>query len=1197
MQKLNYHNMKNLLLIVLLITAAIAKAQVGIGTTTPKSTLDIPATNAATPTNSDGILIPRIDAFPITSPTVDQNGMMVFLTNDLPSKPKGFYYWDDPTTVWIGIGGGKGWDVAGNSGTNPVTNFIGTTDANDLAFRRNNLPAGKISQFNTAIGMNALTLNASGNNTAFGNSTLSANTNGNSNTAMGTTALLSNTVGNSNLALGYGAMANNTAASNNTAVGNNTLFAQNFLNGGTFYATNNTAVGESALFSNNPNSATTGKNNTALGYSALSSNSTGSNNIGIGANAQVQNATANDQLSIGNVIYGTAMSTTALGKIGIGETAPGAKLQISSATPTTPANTDGIIIPRVSTLTAAASMTAAQNGMMVFLSATFSGKSPGFYYWDSPGNAWKGVGTGTANGWGLTGNSGTNPATNFIGTTDGQDLIFKRNSVLAGKIELQQTALGFMALSANTTGYHNTAFGSSSLSANAGGRWNAAFGMGALAANINADLNSAFGFNALNKNTTGRANTAIGEQAMQENISGSRNTSLGFQTLMNNKIGEDNVALGNTSLLNNTTASKNVAIGVDALLTQSFNNGGVAFDSNNVAIGFEALNQNNPISTTDGVNNAAIGNQAMRSNTSGSDNTGIGYRALFGNTTGNHNLAIGTQALENATGWNNVGIGLWTLRNNTGIDNMAFGAGAMQGSGSGSGSRNTAIGMQALGANDSGSGNISIGYASLLNNKTGNYNTIIGDMGMTSSVAASYATAVGFHAMYYANNTAVPYDNTNTAIGSEAIMGSTIPANNTGNANTAVGYHSLTANTAGSFNAAFGNQALVVNSSGSNNVALGYNALSTVTTGSNNIAIGSGANVSNATGSNQMSIGNVIYGTNMDNLTATPANLAIGAAPNTKYRLYNYTNQITANGLGQYGIYTYRTRNSANDGTGYGAGNTNAAIAGYNYWGDMYTFGTIGYSYFDFTRCGGILGSHATGSIWSSLAYKASSGTGYAVYATTAPFTGAGRLSQQETNSGIGGGFYGGVIGSWSKGDIGQISSGNLFAAYNSGDEYTAGRQVEIVETANGKKAAYTMTSTESVVYKKGKITLANGMAHIDFDSDYAALLGDIPIVTTTPMGQCSGIYIESVDKSGFTVRELNNGTSNVTVSWIAVGDRIDAAKAVSADVLANDFDANINEVMFNENNKNASAKGIWKANNTIQFGQLPTASESKEKE
>ena len=48
----------------------------------------------------------------------------------------------------------------------------------------------------------------------------------------------------------------------------------------------------------------------------------------------------------------------------------------------------------------------------------------GFFYWD--GSVWqKFTGGGVSSGWLLTGNAGTDPAVNFIGTTDDNDIIIK----------------------------------------------------------------------------------------------------------------------------------------------------------------------------------------------------------------------------------------------------------------------------------------------------------------------------------------------------------------------------------------------------------------------------------------------------------------------------------------------------------------------------------------------------------------------------------------------------------------------------------------------------------------------------------------------------------------------------------------------------------------------------------------------------
>jgi len=198
-------------------------------------------------------------------------------------------------------------------------------------------------------------------------------------------------------------------------------------------------------------------------------------------------------------------------------------------------------------------------------------------------------------------------------------------------------------------------------------------------------------------------------------------------------------------------------------------------------------------------------------------------------------------------------------------------------------------------------------------------------------------------------------------------------------------------------------------------------------------------------------------------------------------------------------------------------------------------------------------------------------------------------MNEPQNAFSIGGGFYGDLIGSWSKGNlIGNINSGKLLASYNNGDEYTSGKQIELVTTGTSKTAAYTVTSTESVVYKKGKITLNNGTARVSFDENYKNLLGEVPVVTITPMGQCNGLYIESIDKDGFVIKELNNGASTISVSWIAVGNRIDATNTIPESVLDKNFDANINEVMFNENNKEQNAKAIWSDGRNIQFGVLP---------
>ncbi len=318
--------------------------------------------------------------------------------------------------------------------------------------------------------------------------------------------------------------------------------------------------------------------------------------------------------------------------------------------------------------------------------------------------------------------------------------------------------------------------------------------------------------------------------------------------------------------------------------------------------------------------------------------------------------------------------------------------------------------------------------------------------------------------------------------------------------------------------------------------------------------------------------------------------VSVNITPSNLYRLYTYDVQLTADGDGQAAEYGYRTRDSQNDGTAYGQSTTNNAVKGYNFWGDVYTFGVGGFSYNDYSRTGGVLGAETSGSYWGSLGYRSSGALNYGVYGSAGYMSGAGLLPSGET-AGIGGGFFGAMIGSVTKGQIiGQLNSGELFAAYNQGNTYTTGKNVELVGTeGEAKKAVYAVTSLDAKIYNNGSAQLVNGEAYIAFDANYKALLGENPTVTVSPNGNCNGVYIASVDKNGFTVKEMNNGTSTVALSWIAVGNRIDnRMEEATRMVSAPDFNRNIEQVLFDDGNKDGSGSAIWWDGNEIKFGQLP---------
>jgi hypothetical protein len=239
-------------------------AQVGIGTTTPatSSALDITSTNK-------GLLIPRValistsDVATIASPVTS---LLVYNSGFLPN---GYYYWNGTLWVLLATGNNAGWSLTGNSGTNPANNFIGTTDAQDLRFRRANQWAGTIASNVTSFGAQAGRTNTSINNVFFGSNA--------------------------------GELSSNAASSNMVAIGHQAMGAAGAQN-----VSQSVAIGSFAMQS--PGGTAT--NNVVIGHNAGITLST-SNNVIIGQGAssgfagcvvigQGAASTANNHIRIGN---------------------------------------------------------------------------------------------------------------------------------------------------------------------------------------------------------------------------------------------------------------------------------------------------------------------------------------------------------------------------------------------------------------------------------------------------------------------------------------------------------------------------------------------------------------------------------------------------------------------------------------------------------------------------------------------------------------------------------------------------------------------------------------------------------------------------------------------------------------------------------------------------------------------------------
>lgn len=327
--------------------------------------------------------------------------------------------------------------------------------------------------------------------------------------------------------------------------------------------------------------------------------------------------------------------------------------------------------------------------------------------------------------WSLTGNTATNPATHFIGTTDNQSLHFKTRNTRrlsidgAGAKFTLYDSTGNATLDIRINGTLNQFIGFRSGIANTTGAYNTASGYEALLSNTTGQNNAATGTHSMNLNTTGSNNTATGASSLRLNTTGASNTAAGAFALFSNSTGFGNTATGHVALNSNTIGNQNVAAGYMSMY-------GNTEGSYNTAIGGWALKTN-----TTGYNNTAHGFSTLFLNTTGRDNTAIGFNVLYSNTTGNFNSATGTYSLfANTTGNNNAAFGIAALKSNT------------------TGIGNTANGMQALYSNTTAAQNTASGHQTLYNNTTGENNTAMGAFALWTNTTGSNNIVMGNGAAY-----------------------------------------------------------------------------------------------------------------------------------------------------------------------------------------------------------------------------------------------------------------------------------------------------------------------------------------------------------------------------------------------------------------------------------------------------------------
>jgi len=238
----------------------------------------------------------------------------------------------------------------------------------------------------------------------------------------------------------------------------------------------------------------------------------------------------------------------------------------------------------------------------------------------------------------------------------------------------QNTAVGFQALNSEVTADNNTAIGYQALFSHSGSvGLNTAVGAQALFSNLSGTVNTAIGRRALfsslasnntavgtdasQSSTTGTDNTAVGLSALNDNIVGNNNAALG-ETVLSSSLGDENTALGSKALEFHTTGDSQTALGFFA---GAFISGGVTqnvLSSTSVYLGAEteALASGDTNEIVIGFQTTGIG-----SNTVTLGNGSIITTALKGNvgiktTSPNQPFHVRVSGTSNFTGGSKRGI-------------------------------------------------------------------------------------------------------------------------------------------------------------------------------------------------------------------------------------------------------------------------------------------------------------------------------------------------------------------------------------------------------------------------------------------------------------------------------------------------------------------------------------------------------------
>ena len=866
-------------LYIVLIAPIFTMAQVGINTTNPAAQLEIKSSNQATPSNTDGILIPKIDAFPATNPTIAQQGMLVYLTTTSGTDLPGFYFWDNATVDWKPIAGAslgtldQAYDFGGAGNGKTITADAGAVTINGTD--------GLVST--GTFGSGAIVPTVSGLPAMIWNPKKAAFRAG----IVGTFEWDDSNVGDYSVAFGEG----NMASGNYSSAFGAASYASGHLSFAAGWLLRAQGLGSTALgFS----SSAYGDYSTAFGFmnTAFSEYST---SFGRRNDAYGQSSIAfgydNEAKSYGETVFGIGATNYTESPSGSAFFRPfnatdrlvvvgNAIDSNNNSTVDTAERSDALIILKNGLTrlpsTTNAMITAADGKAVVtkeYLQSNTSGTLDQAYDFGGAGagrTITADTGAVTINGTDGFISTGTISNGAIVPSGSGVRMVWnpRKAAFRAGSpfstewddanVGINSAAFGF----ANTaSGAQSTAFGSTNF---ATGHSSTAFGGGVIASGL---VSTAFGSGT---NASGRNSTAFGFHAI---ASGDYATAYGNENAAFS-FGETTLGIGATTYLPSTNGATQfrAANAVDRLFVI-----GNAIDLNNndsvdpiekrdaliiLKNGLTRLpsTTNAMITAADG--KAVVTKEWIQGNGWGViGNAGINDAVNFIGTTNDADVVFKRNNIEAGR--------LDAMNTSMGLNAMV---------GNTTGTLNTAFGNNSLQVNTIGASNSAFGFESLKFNTMGYNNSAFGSYSLTTNSLGQFNSAFGKNTLLV--NT---FGSFNCAFGAGALSSNII-----GNANAAYGAYSLYSNITGIYNSSFGDQSMFENTTGNENSAFGKDALKSLTTGSTNTAIGYQSLENATTGSNNTAIGNNTLGA----ITSGSFNTAIGAEANTNSTIYTNATAI-----------------------------------------------------------------------------------------------------------------------------------------------------------------------------------------------------------------------------------------------------------------------------------------------------------------